>query len=339
MKAVVIRNPGKSGDVWKLVDRPEPTAGPGQVLVRVRATSLNYRDLAIAEGRYGGPLKEDLIALADAAGEVVALGAGASRFQIGDRVCAAYFPSWHAGAMRPEDFASQRGAHSNDGALAEYIVVEEGGLVRFPEHLSFEEAATLPCAAVTAWNALIETPRRPAPGSTVLVQGTGGVSLFAAQLALKSGLRVIGTSSSAAKIARLHELGVADVIDYRAKPEWHKEALRLTGGAGVDHIVDVGGAGTLAESLQAVRRGGTISLIGILTGVGATIDPLPILFRASNVEGILVGSVRSFETMNAALSAWTLKPVVDQVFSLAEAPAALAKMSAATHFGKIVVRL
>jgi len=173
----------------------------------------------------------------------------------------------------------------------------------------------------------------------VLVQGTGGVSLFAAQLALKSGLRVIGTSSSAAKIARLHELGVADVIDYRAKPEWHKEALRLTGGAGVDHIVDVGGAGTLAESLQAVRRGGTISLIGILTGVGATIDPLPILFRASNVEGILVGSVRSFETMNAALSAWTLKPVVDQVFSLAEAPAALAKMSAATHFGKIVVRL
>jgi len=239
----------------------------------------------------------------------------------------------------PGILRSPVGAVSNDGVLAQLVVLSASGVVRIPDYLSYEEASTLPCAGVTAWCALIETPVRPKPGATVLVLGTGGVSVVAAQLALAEGLRVIATTSSHDKAARLRELGVSEVINYREQSEWHEEVLRRTGGEGVDHVIEVGGAGTLPRSLQAVRFGGTVSLIGLLTGVGAQIDPMPILFRASRVEGILVGSVHAFETMNRGLQARELRPVIDEVFPLERAPQALATMKAARHFGKIVIRI
>jgi NADPH:quinone reductase-like Zn-dependent oxidoreductase len=338
MKAVVIREPGKGVDGWKLVDRPKPKPGPGQVLVRVRAASLNYRDLMAAYDRYGSP-QSGVIALSDGAGEIVELGAGVNRWHIGDRVTAAYYPTWHSGSIRPEHDASMLGVFANDGVLAEYTVLSEAALAKIPSYLSFDEASTLPCAALTAWNALFETPVRVKPGGTLLVQGTGGVSLFAAQLARAEGLRVIATTSSEAKAARLEtELGVSDVINYREVPAWHARVRELTG-EGVDQVIEVGGTGTLAESLQATKYGGTVSLVGILTGVGAATDPLPVLFRAIRLEGVRVGSTSMYEAMNRALEVLRIRPVIDEVFPIERANDALAKLEAGKHFGKIVVRI
>jgi NADPH:quinone reductase-like Zn-dependent oxidoreductase len=339
MKAVVIRNQGKGLEAWKLVERPDPTPGPGQVLVRLRAASLNYRDLLMARGEYGGPLKPDLVALADGAGEIAAVGAGVTRWKVGDRVCAAYYPTWQSGPLRASYRDEALGAGSVDGTLAQYIALPETGVVRIPAHLSYEEAATLPCAALTAWTALFVQAPRLAPGSTVLVQGTGGVSIFAAQLARAAGLRVIGTSSSAAKLERLRALGVDGLINYREQPDWQKEVLRLTGGEGVDQVIEVGGAGTLARSFEAAKEGGTVSLIGVLTGFGGEVSPIPVLLKALRFEGVIVGSVESFEQMNRAIEATGLRPVVDEVFALERAPAALAKLAEGKHFGKIVVRI
>lgn len=339
MKAVVIRNPGTGIEAWKLVERPDPEPGPGEVLVRVRAASLNYRDLMVAQGTYGGPLEKDLVALVDGAGEVAALGSGVHRWKVGDRVAGAYFQSWLAGPMRAEYFEHSGGTHSTEGVLAQYAVLPETALVRIPAHLSYEQASTLPCAAVTAWNLLMEPTPRWSPGATVVVLGTGGVSLFAAQLALGAGLRVIATSSSDAKIARLRELGITDVINYRTTPEWQKEVLRLTDGQGADHIVEVGGAGTLPRSLEAVRTGGVVSFIGFLTGANVELNPLPVLVKSIRLEGLVVGSVLMFENMNRTLEALRLEPVIDEVFPLDRASDALAKMASASHFGKIVIRV
>lgn len=339
MKAVVIREPGKGVHAWKLADRPEPKPGPGQVLVRVRAASLNYRDLMTAKNLYGSP-KSDVVALSDGAGEIVALGAGVQRWKEGQRVAAAYYPTWHTGVIRPEHDHAMLGAYGNDGLLAEYAVLSEAGIVEIPAYLSYEAASTLPCAALTAWNALFETPVPVKPGGTVLVQGTGGVSLFAAQLARAVGLRVIATSSSAAKLERLKsELGVTSLVDYRETPAWHVKALELTNGEGVDQVIDVGGTGTLAESFRATRYGGIVSLIGLLTGVGAETDPLPVLFRALRLEGVRVGSTTMFAAMNRALEELLITPVIDEVFPLERASDALAKLESARHFGKIVVRI
>lgn len=339
MKAVIIRKNASDIDAWTLAERPAPTPGPGEVLVRIRAASLNYRDLMIARGLFGGDRKDDLVPLADAAGEVVALGAGVRRWKAGDRVLSTYFPTWASGPFREEYRATALGAGRNDGVLAELVVFAEDALVRAPAHLGFDEAATLPCAAVTAWTALFESWPRPAPGATVLVQGTGGVSLFAAQLARAAGLRVIATSSSAAKIERLRALGVTDAIDYRQRPEWHEEVLRLTRGEGVDRVIEVGGAGTLPRSLQAVKLGGVVSLIGLLAGIGDPIDPMPILLRAVRVEGVMVGSRQSFIDLLSTLEAHAIRPVLDEVFPLERASDALARLAAGKHFGKIVIRL
>ncbi|MGK3994432.1 zinc-dependent alcohol dehydrogenase family protein [Sorangium sp. So ce1024] len=339
MKAVIIRKNASDIDAWTLAERPAPTPGPGEVLVRVRAASINYRDLMIARGLFGGDRKDDLVPLADAAGEVVALGAGVRRWKAGDRVLSTYFPTWASGPFREEYRDTAPGAGRNDGVLAELVVFAEDALVRAPAHLGFDEAATLPCAAVTAWTALFESWPRPAPGATVLVQGTGGVSLFAAQLARAAGLRVIATSSSAAKIERLRALGVTDAIDYRQHPEWHEEVLRLTRGEGVDRVIEVGGAGTLPRSLQAVRPGGVVSLIGVLAGIGDQIDPMPILLRAVRVEGVMVGSRQSFIDLLSTLEAHAIRPVLDEVFPLERASDALARLAAGKHFGKIVIRL
>ena len=339
MKGYIV-GPAREGRAsWTLTSLPDPTPRAGEVLVRVRATSLNYRDLMVARGQYGGEAKSNLVPLSDGAGEIAALGEGAARFRVGDRVVGAYYPSWLAGAMHERDQQSMKGAGAVDGALAEYVIFNENGVAAIPKYLSYEAAATLPCAAVTAYNALFVSGPRLDIGATVLVQGTGGVSLVAAQLARAAGLRVIATSSSTKKLDRLRELGVTDLVDYRANPEWQTEVLRLTGGEGVDHVLEVGGAGTLPRSFEAVKRGGTITLIGILAGVGAQIDPLPILRKGIRLQGLSVGSVAMLEALNRSLAASRIEPVIDEVFPFARAREALAKLEDGAHFGKVVVRV
>lgn len=337
MKAIVIRRPGKGITAWEQIERATPEPGPGEVLVRVHATSLNYRDLMIARGLYLNPVKEDVVPISDGAGEVVATGTGVVDWKPGDRVAGAYHPRWMAGPVRPE-LQAKVGAHS-DGWLAEEIVFPADGLVRVPEHLSYAEAATLPCAAVTAWSVLFDGVQPMKGGETVLVQGTGGVSIFAAQLALATGIRVIATTSSPAKAARLRELGVTDVIDYRATPAWGAEAVRLTGGVGPDKILEIGGKDTFAQSLDAVRPGGSIHVIGFVAGIDFAVNPMPILFKSLSVEGISVGPRRAFEAMNRLIARARLRPVIDEVFPFARASEALAKLESGSHFGKIVVAI
>lgn len=339
MKAIVIANPGKGIDAWRAVTLADPSPAYGQIVVRIRAASLNYRDLMMARGQYGGPLKKDLVPLADGAGEVTSIGPGVTRWNVGDRVCLAYFPTWQAGPFRDGTHGEALGQTSVDGVLAEYVAIAETGVVRMPDHLNFEEAATLPCAALTAWHCLSESSGRLVPGQSLLVLGTGGVSIFAVQLGLAAGLRVLATTSSESKTARLRELGVHEVVNYRATPEWQREILRLTNGEGVDQIIETGGAGTLPRSIQAVKASGRISLIGMLTGFEGRIDPLPILVRNIHLEGTIVGSVAMFERMNRALETHRIKPVVDEVFEFDDASSALARLESGSHFGKLVIRI
>jgi NADPH:quinone reductase-like Zn-dependent oxidoreductase len=323
-------------EALRLEELPEPRPGPGEVLVRIRAASLNYRDLLIARGQYSRSLPLPLVPLSDGAGEVVEVGQGVTRFRPGDRVAAAFMRDWHCGEVSEAAAKSALGG-AIDGVLAEARVFPEGGLVPIPGHLSYEEASTLPCAAVTAWHALM-VGRGVAPGETVLVQGTGGVSLFALQFARLAGARVIATSSKDEKLERAKALGASDGINYQTTPDWDKSARALTGGIGVDHVVEVGGAGTLGKSLRAVRTGGRISLIGILSGAGE-VNILPILMKTVQVQGIFVGSRAMFEAMNRAISMHRLRPVVDFVFEFDQAPAALAYLASGAHFGKVVIRI
>jgi NADPH:quinone reductase-like Zn-dependent oxidoreductase len=334
MKCYVI--PAPNGiDSLKLVERPDPTPGAHQMLVRVRATSLNYRDLLTVEAQYARSApKPDLIPLSDGAGEVVAVGPGVSRFKVGDRVAGCFMQKWIGGPISDSPMASAMGG-AIDGMLTELAVLEEDGAVVLPSGLSFEEGATLPCAAVTAWHALVEIGNIKA-GDTVLVQGSGGVSIFALQFARMSGARVIATSSSSAKAERLKKMGAEAVIDYRATPDWDKEAMKLTAGRGADIIVEVGGAGTLPRSFLAARTGGTIAVIGLLSGM-ATLDPMPILRRNLRVQGLYVGSTQMFEAMNRAIEAARLKPVIDKVFPFTEAKQAYRHLKSQNHFGKIVI--
>jgi len=326
---------GAGIDALAKVELPAPKPGSRQVLVKVAACSLNYRDLAIALGTYPMPTKPDLVPLSDGTGEVVELGAGVKNVKIGDRVAGCFFQRWVGGPPMADTHASALGG-GLDGMLREYAALEEDGVVKLPDHLSFEEGATLPCAAVTAWHALAEHARIVA-GENVLVQGTGGVSIFALQLARLMGAQVIVTSSSDHKLARAAELGAAHGVNYKAHPEWDKAVVALTGG-GVDHVVEVGGPGTLAQSLRAIRVGGRITLIGVLSGA-AEINPMLIFARRANVQGISVGSMAMFAAMNRAIAVGRLKPVIDKVFSFDEAPAAYRHLQSAQHFGKVVIRL
>jgi NADPH:quinone reductase-like Zn-dependent oxidoreductase len=319
-----------------VTDLPEPVAGPGQAVVRVRACSLNFRDLLVAKGTYGRAVQAPLTPLSDGAGEVLSVGSGVTRVKPGDRVCGIFMQKWLQGGPDDEKAASAMGG-AIDGMLAEKVCLHADGLVAIPEHLSFEEAATLPCAAVTAWNALFVSGRLQ-PGESVLVQGTGGVSLFALQFAMMAGARVIATSSSEAKLARLREMGADAVVNYKTTPEWDKPARAFTGGVGVDHVVEVGGAGTLATSLKSVRRGGHVALIGVLTGEGE-VDPRPVLVKSIRLQGIYVGSREMFEAMNRAIAASGLKPVVDRVFAFEEVAEAMRYQESGAHFGKIVIRV
>jgi len=322
-------------DALVKVDLPTPKPGPRQILVKVAACSLNFRDLAIVLGTYRMPTKPDLVPLSDGAGEVVEIGSGVTRAKVGDRVAGCFFQRWIAGPPKADTHSSALGG-SIDGMLREFVVLEEDGAVKLPTHLSFEEGATLPCAAVTAWHALVEHAHIVA-GQSVLVQGTGGVSIFSLQLAQLMGARVIVTSSSDKKLARAKQLGAAHGVNYRANPEWEKAVVELSDG-GVDHVVEVGGPGTLAQSLRAIRIGGKITLIGVLSGA-ADINPMLIFSRRANVQGISVGSAHMFEAMNRAIAVDSLKPVIDKVFSFDDTQTAYRYIQSAQHFGKIVIRM
>ncbi|MBV9735398.1 MAG: NAD(P)-dependent alcohol dehydrogenase [Acidisphaera sp.] len=320
-----------------LLEVPTPQPGRGQALVRMRACSLNYRDLMVAGGRYArGSVPAGLVPLSDGAGEVAAVGAGVSRVRVGDRVAGIFMQSWLGGQIGPEDHRSALGG-AIDGVLAEYVVFDQEGLVHLPDAYAFEEGATLPCAALTAWHALFHQGAL-LPGHSVLVLGTGGVSIFALQFAHAAGARVIATSSSPEKLDHALALGATDGIDYHATPDWQDAVLRLTGGRGVDHVIEVGGAGTLARSLQAVRLGGTVHMIGVLTGQ-AEIDPMPIMRRSLTVRGVYVGSREMFLAMNRAIAFHDLHPVIDKVFPFAEAPAAYRHLERQAHVGKVVIRV
>jgi NADPH:quinone reductase-like Zn-dependent oxidoreductase len=337
MKVWRFRTPGAI-DNLTLSEEDIPRPGRCQVLVRMRAASLNYRDLMIASGRYArGTPPPDLIPLSDGAGEVVELGPEVTRVAVGDRVAACFMQSWLGGELSSEDAASSLGGAIH-GVLGEYRLFDQQGLVTLPAHLSFEEGATLPCAALTAWNALFAGPRPLTVGQTVLVLGTGGVSIFALQLAFAAGARVIATSSSDGKLAQAKALGASDGVNYRDHPDWQGPVRELTGGRGVDHVVEVGGPGTLPRSIEAARQGGNIHLIGVLTG-GGTIDPSVVLRRGVVLRGIYVGSRQMFEAMNQAIALHGIVPVIDRVFGLEDTKDAYRHLQAQGHVGKVVIRL
>ena len=322
-------------DNLALAERDEPRPGAREVVVKFRAASLNYRDVLFHRGVYNPRASFPAVPLSDGAGEVVAVGEGVTRWKAGDRVCNIYYPDWLDGASPTGVSRRSPGDGELEGVLREYGALHEDALVRVPEHLSYEEAATLPCAGVTAWNALVRVGSLKA-GDTVLTLGTGGVSVFALQFAKMHGARVIATSSSDEKLARVRELGADETVNYRRTPDWDKEVLRLTEGVGADHVVEVGGAGTVAKSVNAARVGGIVSLIGVLTG-GAGFDPFYVLTKAIRLQGVLVGSRRMFEEVNRAVAANRLKPVVDKTFAFEEAREALKYMESGSHFGKIVI--
>ncbi len=323
-------------DGLTLVEKSEPQPGARQVVVKVKAVSLNYRDLMVVKGTYNPRLKLPMIPFSDGAGEITAVGNEVKNFKVGDRVIGTFFQNWTGGDPNEAKARTAKGGGDQPGMLAEQVALEETGVIACPEHLSYEEAATLPCAGLTAWNAVVDKGQTKA-GDTVLVQGTGGVSIFAAQFAKMHGARVIATSSSDEKLARLATMGITDGINYKTSPDWDKAAKELNNGAGIDLIVEVGGAGTIERSLKAVRIGGMISVIGALSA-GSGINPVLVLMKSIRLQGIFVGHREMFEAMNRAISHHKMKPVVDRVFSFDQTKEALQLMESGGHFGKIVVK-
>ncbi|MDH3911702.1 MAG: NAD(P)-dependent alcohol dehydrogenase [Rhodospirillales bacterium] len=336
MRAYEIQGDGGI-DALAPVERETPRPGPGEVLVRLRASSLNYRDLSTVLDPLSRGLSLPLIPNSDAAGEVVEVGPGVTRFKPGDRVMGLFFQRWISGGISAEAMASALGG-ALDGVLCEHTVLREDGLVALPDHLGFEEGATLPCAALTAWHALV-TKGGVKAGDTVLLLGTGGVSLFALQFAKLHGARVVITSSSDEKLERARGLGADETVNYRQTPAWAEAVREATGGLGVDHVVELGGPGTLEQSIQATRVGGRISLIGILTGMAGAVNPTPVMRSSLCLQGIYVGNREMCEAMNRAIGLHGLKPVIDRAFDFDEARAAFHLMRSAGHFGKIVVRI
>lgn len=324
-----------SADQLELVEMPKPAPAAGEVLIRVRASCLNYRDQLIPKGRYfGGPIQIPCTPLSDGAGTVEAVGPGVSGYAVGDRVAGTFFQAWQDGPPTPVH-GDALGAPPAKGMLADYVALPQGGVVRLANSLSFEEAATLPCAGVTAWNALMMGIRPLKSGESVLLIGSGGVSLLALKIAKAAGARVIATSSSDAKLERLRRLGADATINYKSEPQWGAKAAQLAGG-GVDHVVEVGGPGTLAQSLQAVGFGGEVALIGVLSMQGDT-NPMPLMVKGASLRGIFVGSAAMARELNVFVDRHAIQPVVDRVFDFTEAKAAYAYQSSAELFGKVVI--
>jgi NADPH:quinone reductase-like Zn-dependent oxidoreductase len=320
----------------RLDDLPNPQPLPGQVIVRMRAASLNYRDQAIVSGQYAmAPIDRDVIPLSDGAGDVIAVGSGVARTVVGDRVAATFFQNVrHPLATAPIALGA-----AADGVLAEQIAFYEDGVVPLPSGYSYEEGACLPCAGVTAWHALFRIGRPLVPGSTVLVLGTGGVSMFALQFARSAGARVIATSSSDDKLARVRQLGASEGINYVATPGWDKEVLRLTAGHGADCIVEVGGVGTLQTSINALARDGKIALIGLLTGREGGVNPYPLMFKGGSIHGVYVGGRSMFLDMNRAIEVSGIKPIIDRVFPFEQAVEAYKYHASGQMVGKVVIRI
>ncbi|MFD3002686.1 NAD(P)-dependent alcohol dehydrogenase [Pontibacter toksunensis] len=332
MKAIRFTNAGRS---LALNEEPTPKTGRYDVLIKVHAASLNYRDQAILDGEYGGPFNKNGVPLSDGAGEVVGVGDGVTRVKIGDRVSANCHPHWIGGANLPE-YQSDSLGMTTDGWLAEYILVHENAVVHLPAYMSYIEAASLPCAAVTAWTALnLASPLQP--GQTVLVQGTGGVALFALQVARMFGAQVLAITSTDEKAGKLKELGAEAVVNYRTFPDWEREILTLTNGKGVDKVVDIAGDKTIVKSAASTRKGGDITIVGFVSGMGGGIPPIDILSRAITVVGTGIGPRINFNNLLTAMDMHKVKPVIDQVFPFAEYREAYRRIESGNHIGKVVI--
>lgn len=336
MKAFEIQKFGI--DELALVERDRPTPGPNDVLVKLNAASLNYRDLMVVSGTYNPRMKLPAVPLSDGAGEVIEVGEGVTKWKAGDRVMPIFAQGWLDGETTEEKRRTSLGAGAFwDGVLREFATFSKEGLVRIPEHLSFEEAATLPCAALTAWHALAVSGNLKA-GETVLTLGTGGVSIFALQFAKLFGARVISTTGKDDKLAKLKELGADDVINYKARDDWDIAVHELTAKRGVDHVVEVGGAGTLGKSISAARMGGHVAMIGALTSAG-DFNPITLFMKSVRLQGLFTGSRKMFEDMLRAISHSQLRPVVDRTFDFDDAREAMSYMQSGSHFGKVVIRI
>ena len=322
-------------DSLKLVERPNPSPGPGQVVLKMKAFSINYRDLLVVNGvgRWRPPVGR--IPVSDGVGIVVAAGTGVSRIKVGERVSPIFYSKWLEGRVAPEKMGHALGGAAADGVLAEYTVFDEASVVRVPAHLTDEEGATLPCAAVTAWNAVV-SGGQIAPGDTVVVLGTGGVSIFALRFARLLGARVIMTSSKDEKLARAKQLGAAALVNYKTAPNWPKAVLEQTGGEGADCVVDT--VGELREAIAAVRLGGIVAFVGLLNGMSAVVDLVALMGKSAWIEAIDVGSREMFEAMNKAIEFHVMRPVVDRLFGFSELREALNYLRAARHFGKVCLR-
>ena len=336
MKGYLIEQFGIENLAQVELDAPEPA--PNEVLVRMRAASLNFRDIMVASGTYNPRMKLPTVPLSDGAGEITAVGETVTKWKVGDRVMPIFAQGWIDGDTTEEKRRTSLGAGAQaDGVLREFATFNEEGLVRIPEHLSYQEAATLPCAALTAWHALAVSGNLKA-GHSVLTLGTGGVSIFALQFAKIFGARVIATTGKEEKTEKLHELGADEVINYKSREDWDKAVLELTEKRGVDHVVEVGGSGTLGKSLNAVRLGGHVAMIGALTGPG-DFNPITVFMKAVRLQGIFVGSRTMFEDMIRAIEVSKLEPVIDKVFAFDEAREALEYMQSGAHFGKVVITI
>ncbi len=322
----------------KQAERQDTQPGPGLVRVKVHAASLNYRDLLTVQGMYNPKQPLPLIPCSDGAGEVVQVGEGVTSLQEGDRVYGTFAQGWPAGEPDLVKLGKTTLGGPLDGMLAEHVVLREEGLVKFPEHLTYEEAACLPCAGVTAWSALFRHGNLRA-GDTVLILGTGGVSIFALQFAKLAGAEAIVTSSSDEKLERARHLGADHTINYKQTESWWKNVRELTGGRGVDYVVEVGGAGTIDQSVRATRMGGSVMIIGILSGAEQPFNLVRVLMQDMRLQGVIVGPRDAAEAMNRAIAQHEMRPIVDQVFPFQEAREAFQNMANATHFGKIAVKI